>query len=405
MNITIDGLGVESTELLCSIQEHCWQNDNKSPAALGLFAVNMDRTIASALLVLIRCRRQWQRIGICRCSGRHVDLVLITAMYAADSVQITDCQMSSYHVSTMGMELSYTKIRKLAIVEVSLTEENCRALGAGLTKNMTLESLDLRNTSIHSADHIAIGVGDAMKLRILNLRFCKLRDSQLVVLLRKLKGLASLEELYLRGNCCRAEGMQEISNLLTHHNCHLQTLDLSRQRHSESAFPMIVLANALKRNHSLRFLDTMSNSLTDKDIGILADALGENNKLEHLIMTGANPFGVQGAKKLLQVMEHNISIQRLRIPSNHPKEVVYQRQITFQANLNRGGRRVLFHQEAPCPTALWPLILERINVIDWGERGRRWSRPNMIASKNGEQERASIIFCFLKDAPLLFERN
>jgi hypothetical protein len=100
---------------------------------------------------------------------------------------------------------------------------------------------------------------------------------------------------------------------------------------------MLVLVTALRTNQSLRFLDAMSNSLNDKDIGILADAPFQNSGLEHLIVTGANPFSVEGAKKLLQVMEHNFSIQRLRIPCHRPNEVKYQRRRTIQANLNRGG--------------------------------------------------------------------
>jgi hypothetical protein len=404
MDITIDGFAVESSDLLCTIQEYCrHQDDDESPAALGLFAVNMDRTIASSLVILIRSQR-WQRIGICRCSGRHADLVVISAMYQADMVQVTDCQFPSQYLSTLGMELQYTKTKKLTIVEMILTEGNCRALGVGLSRNATLESLDLRNTVIHSVHPLAIGLGDARHLRVLNLRFCKLRDSQLEVLLGALNGHSSLEELYLRGNFCRTEGMHQIANMLLHPNCNLRTLDLSRQQHSESAFPMLLLATALRTNQSLRFLDAMSNSLNDKDIGILADALFQNSGLEHLIVTGANPFSVEGANKLLQVMEHNFSIQRLRIPCHRSKEEKYQRRITFQANLNRGGRRILFQQKAPIPSALWSLVLERINKIEWGERGTRWSRPNMVASKNGEQERASVMYAILKDSPVLFEQ-
>jgi hypothetical protein len=51
------------------------------------------------------------------------------------------------------------------------------------------------------------------------------------------------------------------------------------------------------------------------------------------------------------------------------------------------------------------LVVGRINIIEWGAKGRRWGRPNMIATKNGDTERASVMFCLLRDAPILFDRS
>ena len=358
-------------------------------------------------MLLLRCRSRWGRIGICRCTGREADLVVITALYLSDCVQITDCQFYSSNVLTaFTMELRYTKNLKISIVEMFLTDANCRALEHGLSRNHTIESLDLRNMEIMSSSvkPLARGLRESRCLQILNLRFCRLRDPQLAMLLEALKGHIALRELYLRGNFCREDAIHQIGGMLTHPNCSLRTLDISRQSHSAS-FPMRTLADALRSNQTLRFLDVASNSLNDRDIGILCDSLIDNLTLEHLILTGANPMSSIGAKRLFEIMKTNYSLQRLRIPTNRPEEVKYQRKITFLANLNRAGRILLFRaNDAPIPRAFWGTVLERINKIEWGERGRRWSRPNMIASKSGQEERASIIFDILRGSPILLER-
>jgi hypothetical protein len=80
-----------------------------------------------------------------------------------------------------------------------------------------------------------------------------------------------------------------------------------------------------------------------------------------------------------------------------------QAEVTFFANWNRAGRRILLQDNVL--RSLWSLIVERINTIEWGKAAWRWDRPNMLSTENGETERASVLFSLLREAPFLFERS
>jgi hypothetical protein len=81
-----------------------------------------------------------------------------------------------------------------------------------------------------------------------------------------------------------------------------------------------------------------------------------------------------------------------------------QAEITFLANWNRAGRRILLLNNVP--RSLWSLIVERINMIEWGgKKARKWGRPSMLSTEDRETERASLLFCLLREAPALFERS
>jgi hypothetical protein len=435
-SITIDGLCRSSEEIVSLIEKQQLQlqlqriphqesasNDNEPSAKLGLFAVAMDQAVGLALVRLIQDHGPWKRISMLQCSGPCAIMVIThVVMSRSEAFHLVDHQSRDHAESVglfsqMGIQLgmSTAPLKGLGLPEWRWTRETLGAIGMGLCDNTTLEELDLRNAEITSRplslQPLARGLRGATSLRVLNLRACQLGGVELSLLVRALIDHPSLQELYLRGNACRSQDISTLLDESTSH-CQLQTLDWSRQEATGDdihyTLDMEPFARALRCNQTLKFLDLSDNlQLDDSDIQLLATALLHNHTLQHLLIGGRNDFGPGGAKALLEVMKTNVSIERFRLPTHRGSEMEKcQRQVTFFANLNRAGRRILSSQynTNDIPSALWALIVERINAIKWGANGRRWGRPNMMATKNGDTERASVLFCLLRDAPVLLER-
>lgn len=427
-SITIDGLGKSSEEIVSLIQhQHQLQeishqesasHDNEPSAKLGLFAVTMDQAIGLALVRLIQDHGPWKRISVLQCSGPCAIMVVTHAMSRSEAFHLLDHQSRDHAESValfsqIGVQLGMfpTPLKILGLPEWRWTRETLDAIGMGLYNNTTLEELDLRNAEMTSRplslQPLAHGLRGATSLRVLNLRACQLWGVELSLLVRALIDHPSLQELYLRVNACRS---QDISALLESTHCQLRTLDWSRQASAHDDIPYIMdmepFARALRSNQTLQFLDLSDNlQLDDSDIEILTPALLHNPTLQHLLIGGRNDFSQEGAKDLLEVMKTNVSIERLRLPTHRGSDMEqFQRQVIFFSNWNRAGRRIR-SQHNNFPSALWALVVGRINIIEWGAKGRRWGRPNMIATKNGDTERASVMFCLLRDAPILFDRS
>jgi hypothetical protein len=57
-------------------------------------------------------------------------------------------------------------------------------------------------------------------------------------------------------------------------------------------------------------------------------------------------------------------------------------------------------------SALWALIIERINRMRWGEFENQRDPPDILATQiAASHERASLLFCLLRDAPVLLEHS
>jgi hypothetical protein len=75
-----------------------------------------------------------------------------------------------------------------------------------------------------------------------------------------------------------------------------------------------VMAKALVCNISLRRLDLSYNDITDDACFALADALGENDCLKQLDVTGCNTMSRQGHEALLTALERNSMLEHLDTP-------------------------------------------------------------------------------------------
>jgi Leucine-rich repeat (LRR) protein len=324
----------------------------------------------------------------------------------------------------MGSQLGPSELKHLTISNVQWTPENLTALGMGLSRNATLEVLDLsfkhREGGITlSLRPLAEGLRHATSLRLLKVEVCWLDDTQLADLTRGLRDKPSLLELYLLGNKCRSQGMLQLAALLQSPQSQLHTIDLSFQFDVDSdqdsdhdppallehtSLDIAPLSAALHTNQTLERLDLSYNKLTDSDMTVFAHSLRDNTGLQQLNLDD-NSFGPEGAKALLELMKSNSVIEWIKISVDYGEEMEeLQAKITFLANWNRGGRRILSQNNVR--RSLWSLIVERINTIEWGKEGsNRDDRRNMLSTEDGETERASVLFCLLREAPALFERS
>ena len=421
------------------------------PWKLTIQSIVIDRTVANSLIELIRAfhhhnhpnHNQNIHIKFYSCIGRshYAEMVLLTALHVANpTLEIVKCSNFQDTLALLGREIRYAPatLRNLSFVDQVIDEPIAMALSEGLRYNNFLETLNLRNTQFIIQNMttawssspltmllqtLANGLHDACHLKCLNMRFCKLRDEELAILIKSLRS-DILEELLLRGNYCREISMNHLATLLEDSHCKMHTLDLSRQYFMGlKKFPMSILATSFKYNRSLQYLDLMSNSLSDQDISILVNgiesspaslstttapapaiAIATMNRvpLKQLMLAGSNVFRRRGAEKLLELVKFsNTSIQQILIPVRYPKDIMIQQQIHFYTNWNKCGRRIMYSPsppptplksseiaKAPGPTSsssaqesytttsktstnvsipigLWPIIFGRINELDW----------------------------------------
>jgi hypothetical protein len=333
---------------------------------------------------------------------------LVFDNYRLDDVQLTEL-------------IGALTLKRLVLTRFSWTPEMLTALGIGLSRNTTLLVLNLSfahllentgNDNIVSLQPLAQGLRDARSLSSFYFNNSGLDDAQLAELIGALRDHPSLRILDFSGNKCQSQGILQIANMLQSPYSKLCALRLASQRdpyaHSEYIrFDIALLASALRTNQILTDLNLSCSRLTDTDMTALALALRENNGLRSLslydTLRDTHNIGPNGAKELLESMQYNFSIQFLSIPIESGLEMeAFQREITFLANRNRANRRILSQNNIP--SALWALLIERINTFAWGELNKPSVCPSLLATKDADTERASILFCLLRGSPVLFGR-
>ena len=281
MDVAIDGLGRENTEIVALLHDNFQQcssriqEENATPLKLGLFAVRIDETVARALMDMVTHPQTslcWKQIGFCRSHGPSAHRILLVAIKSCQTLQLTDCLLSEKSLTTSFAALPLTtQLQTLRLVEMRMTESSMIALARGLALNTSLREIDLRMTKFPKASISALATGlrgrVRQSLQVLNLRFCDLDDEALSLLLDGLQQNSSLLELYLRGNYCRNQTMKQLA-LLLQSPSRLSTLDISRQRPQppQDRLDLSNLANSLRTNKTLKLLDLLDNRLTDLDL-------------------------------------------------------------------------------------------------------------------------------------------
>ena len=197
----------------------------------------------------------------------------------------------------------------------------------------------------------------------LNLRNCHIHDSGILVLHRDLMShdvtvaIQSLsgnnltrsssssisdltihcrvEELIISGNNTIAED-PALYNMLTHPSSRLVTLYMIGT--SLSSTSAITLFTALTKGNKLKVLHINNNLITDEACDVIATTMKNNTSLVRLGMW-LNKISGEAAQHLLQVIQHNDTLQYLVLPWGYTEDVVKRiRSLQEEINNNRESR-------------------------------------------------------------------
>lgn len=378
--------GRNSEEMVHRIQEY-QSTDPDNP--LGLLEVRetvLDDVVMEAIVQLIQSRGvDTIQFDDCGAYTSCFSQPIAEALGAVPNVRLTaPTFLSHYFLDTML--LSATKLTNLRIQD-NFDGRQIEALAEGLKGNTTLQVLDLSRSRIDSLAILADGLQENQTLKVLKLRSLGLNDETVHVLLDSIKSHPQLEDLDLSFNHCAS--LDHLAELVNDPCCQLAKLSLGYQNLWQSPrIDITAFARALRRNKRIKTISLARNKLADSDLLPLATALACNSTLEVLdlrenmlsdegiamlattiqhptglqtINLAQNPFHEAGALALLRAVDTNPNLIEVHINEN-----IYKcNEIRYATALNKAGRCLLF--QSP-PLALWPMVLERINRLDLGDK-------------------------------------
>lgn len=316
--------------------------------------------------------------------------------------------MSNYFLDFMLV--SATKLENLRIQD-HLDCRQIESLALGLKANSSLSTLDLSRSRLDSFSILANGLKLNSSLKTLKLRSLGLEDEHIDEMFDSLKGNQTLKSLDLSFNHYRDPN--KINKFLAT-NKSISEICLGYQNLWQTPKVNIAeLVSALSKESTIVTLSLCRNKLTDQDAVLLASAIIENSKLESLDVR-ENNFSDEGAIALANAAAKGQSLRKINVMKNPFEQrgllafltaarenmnLVYvelgadkagpqSTHIQYFTALNRGGRRLL--HENP-PLSLWPLVLERVNEIDWDKEA---ATPHLT----GED-----VMYFLLQGPAVFE--
>jgi hypothetical protein len=308
-----------------------------------------------------------------------------------------------------------TGLRNLRIQD-HLDCRQIEALSSGLKANKSLRTLDLSRSRLDSFSILAAGLQENVCLQTLKLRSLGLEDQHVSQVLSALRRHPSLLSLDLSFNHC-AESNHIARFLEAQRN--VRELYFGYQNVWQSPkFDIGELTQALATNSTLTVLSLSRNKLNDDDAILLADALRNNSTLEHLdvkennigdigacalantaalVGTGLkildlvkNPLSELGVSAFLAAVLKNMNLIQIQLPG---MDCQLTKQVQFSAALNKGGRKLLYEHPV---LGLWPLILERVNALDWDDA------RNDFFEEDSSTYQIDVLYSLLK-GPALFE--
>jgi hypothetical protein len=392
--------------------------------SLSLAYLDLDDVLNRGILQLVRSR-VWKQVSVYGCWG-HVDQ-LLHGMFELDRVErLTfktlrpENRVAAFTELAVGLQ----KTKTLTLLDIGsghISKPGALALAQGLRHSTSIQTLTidmLRMTGddgLDGAKALASAIASNPTIQTLHV-FCT-SDTDLIqrsILEQLPHRPCPLEELHL-GRICTPWAISKVVALLECNKLH--RLDVSCVRNHE--FPscrnvdVMPIIHTLSSNTSLQVLDLSVNQITDEELLSLLEILQTNSTLKALDLSynrisdeglfaiastmprlslkrlaiKGNLLGPQGMSQLLEAMSIESNIEQVDMDHHLP----FSAEIACIARLNKGGRRVLL--DPSFPLSLWPLVLERINGLEFGG-----TYPPSIG-------RAEIEFYFIRYGPLLFEQK
>lgn len=362
---------------------------------LGFFQI--DHEVGLALVQLFQDeRRVWKRLCIQRCPGRVLESSLAIAATRGnlESLSLYQNNLGYTGFSILAMILACNPPRLVKLdLEDYISPNAADALAAGLQANTTLRTLDLHDCRFDrdALEYIAKGVARHRFLRHLILSDCQLTDMNAAFFVDTLVDHPSVSHIYLGFNYCCVKSMKALASSIRENRMpKLETVSLVHQctrldPRLALPLPIGMLGGPLESNVILKELSLSNNYLHPVELDLFMTGVKES-RLESLKLSrcGISDDGLQsillrlprtirrldltenlfGSEEsdysLLHSVEHHQQMELLKLDI----DLECWHDVCHRTRLNRGGRRIISSEKA-VPTAIWPLILERINNIDW----------------------------------------
>jgi Ran GTPase-activating protein (RanGAP) involved in mRNA processing and transport len=237
--------------------------------------------------------------------------------------------------------------------------------GAALRRLPHLEFLDLSRNRFESCDLEALQLHHLASLRKIALWDNRLGPTCGLALRDILLFCRSLQELNIRNNALGDRGVMDAFSLLEEEDYReypLRLLYLSSNLLSDPA------AVCLARQLSASFPRLSALYLTCNDIGSagaveFSRSLSHNSAAFKTLDLYRNKIGNRGGEALAHMICHeNTHLLDLNVTCNHITNVAILKAVRFAGKLNRSGRYLLQLHDT-VPSALWPHVLEKMNVL------------------------------------------
>lgn len=385
--------------------------------------VEFDPIVTRALISLLNTPREWKSVSIIGCSGlggsSQLFMQLVMSLDQVDKLILSHNDIHYHGFCSLGMCLpSNKKLTTLHLKRDCLSGDNARALFENLHSNTCLTELVLNFCRFddEGVDALSQFLEQNTHIKLLDMGACYLPDEHIERIILALVGHPAIETLTLTLNSCHKRGIIAMAKLLQGDKCRLRRLDLSHQKDEHQKVSVEPLAESLKTNETLRYLQLSRNRLSSKDIKLLFETLQVNSTLCVLDLNN-NCIGDDGAQQIAAVLPKLNGLRNLSVLNNdiraeastlalsrsmqfnHQLQVLdikatlpHVDQIQYYSALNSGGRH-LISTTKHVPLGLWPLVLERAQRKRYRDDGE----------ENEIKFAPDVSFYLLSESPALLE--
>ena len=343
LDLTSSSISTTGITQVCQSLPSCLMN-------LTLSSIPLSSSAASALATLVLMSSSLIELHLDDCQLKGEGLAAMASTFRSST---------SSTISTTT-EASSLKILTLAKNQICSSQDTCRSFGEVLKQLSHLESLDMSRNRLESRGLQALQLHKIPSLRILALWENRLGPSCGSALRDILVHCLSLQELNLRNNCLEDRGILDAFASDREQNYRLQRLYLTSNLLSDVSAECLaqVLGNSFP---SLSALYLSCNDIANVGATSFAQVISGSSLALKTLDLYRNKIGNRGGQALADAICRNIHLVDLIITYNRITDVSILRAVRFTGKLNRSGRYLL-QQQDKIPSALWTLVLEKMNI-------------------------------------------